>query len=172
MRNLPAITLVLGGARSGKSRHAESLLSGTEATRLYIATGEARDPEMTERIREHRHRRSADWRTIEEPLELTASLSREVTIGTVALVDCLTLWLGNLMGADRDVGAEIDALLAVLPKLAAPVVLVSNEVGQGIVPDNAMAREFRDHAGRLHQQIAAVADRVDFVTAGLVQRLK
>ena len=172
MTDLPPLTLVLGGARSGKSRHAEALVAETGTAPVYIATGEPRDQEMAERIRRHRARRGQDWCTVEEPLELAGALTREVTAGRVALVDCLTLWLANVMGAGRDIDAEIAALLEVLPQLPAPVVLVSNEVGQGIVPDNAMARQFRDHAGRLHQQVAAVADRVDFVTAGLAQRLK
>ncbi len=172
MTEMRSLTLVLGGARSGKSRHAEALVAATRATPIYIATGEARDDEMKARIERHRQRRGNDWRTVEEPLDLAAALTRESAPGTVVLVDCLTLWLANLMGADRDIEAEIAALVAALPSLAAPVVLVSNEVGQGIVPDNALARQFRDHAGLLHQQVGTVADRVDFVTAGIVQRLK
>jgi len=172
MTTLPSLTLVLGGARSGKSRHAETLVLSAGATPLYFATGEPRDGEMAARIQRHRERRGTDWRTVEEPLELATALTREATPDTAVLVDCLTLWLGNLMGADRDVEAEIAALVAVLPKLPGPVVLVSNEVGQGIVPDNALARRFRDQAGLLHQEIAAIANRVDFVTAGIPRRLK
>jgi len=172
MTELPPLTLVLGGARSGKSRHAEALVQSASTAPIYFATGEPRDDEMSARIRRHKDRRGSDWRTVEEPLELATALTREATPGTVVLVDCLTLWLANLMGADRDIGAETAALVATLPKLPAPVVVVSNEVGQGIVPDNALARQFRDCAGLLHQDIAAIADRVDFVTAGIVQKLK
>ena len=172
MTELPPLTLVLGGARSGKSRHAEALVAVAGGQRIYIATGEPGDSEMAERIRRHQARRGDGWRSVEEPLDLTAALTREATPGTIALVDCLTLWLANLMGAERDVEAEIANLIDALPALAAPVVLVSNEVGQGIVPDNPLARRFRDHAGQLHQQIGAIADRVDFVTAGIAQTLK
>jgi adenosylcobinamide kinase/adenosylcobinamide-phosphate guanylyltransferase len=172
MSDLPRVTLVLGGARSGKSRHAEQLVDQSGGAPLYIATAEAGDGEMATRIAAHRARRGTAWRTVEEPLDLAGVLRREAASGSVILVDCLTLWLANLIAAERDIAAETAALIAALGDLAAPVVLVSNEVGQGIVPDNALARRFRDAAGRLHQDIAVVADRVDFVTAGLVQRLK
>lgn len=166
------LTLVLGGARSGKSRHAEALTLAAGASPIYLATGEAGDAEMTARIARHKARRGTQWRTIEEPLDLAGVLSREAVAGSVVLVDCLTLWLGNLMGSGRNIEVEFEALLSVLPERKAPLILVSNEVGQGIVPDNQMARDFRDHAGTLHQEIAAVADRVDFVTAGIAHRLK
>ncbi len=172
MTELRQLTLVLGGARSGKSRHAEALVLATGATPIYVATGEPRDGEMAARIQQHRKRRGADWRTVEEPLELATALTREAAPGTAVLVDCLTLWLANLMDADRDIEAETAALIAALPKLPAPVILVCTEVGQGIVPDNALARRFRDHAGLLHQKVAGIADRVEFVTAGIAQRLK
>jgi adenosylcobinamide kinase/adenosylcobinamide-phosphate guanylyltransferase len=172
MTQLPPLTLVLGGARSGKSRHAESLVAVSGANPVYIATAESRDAEMAERIMRHRARRGGAWRTVEAPLDLTAALKRDVTAETVALVDCLTLWLANLMAAERDIDDETTGLVAALRTLPASVVLVSNEVGQGIVPTNPLARRFRDHAGVLHQQIAAVADRVDFVTAGIAHRLK
>jgi len=127
---------------------------------------------MADRIRHHRGRRGAHWRTHEEPLALAEALRRVARPDRPVLVDCLTLWLSNVMLADRDVVAEAAALVSALPRLDGPVVLVSNEVGQGIVPDNALARRFRDEAGRLHQAVAAVAQRVVFVVAGLPMVLK
>jgi adenosylcobinamide kinase/adenosylcobinamide-phosphate guanylyltransferase len=165
------VTLVLGGARSGKSRLAEGLLAHA-SQRTYLATAEAGDAEMAARIADHRTRRGTGWITLEEPLELVPALARATAGGGAVLVDCLTLWLGNLLGAGREVGAEGDRLVAALPRLAGPVVLVSNEVGLGIVPDNALARAFRDEAGRLHQAIAAIAQRVYWVAAGLPLILK
>lgn len=167
---LPRLTLVLGGARSGKSRYAEGLIGGREA--VYLATSQAWDAEMAERITHHRDRRGGNWLTVEEPLDLAAALAAQARPDRPILVDCLTLWLTNILLAERDVPAEMAALVAALPGLAGPVVLVSNEVGQGIVPDNKLARLFRDHAGRLHQDIAAIADKVVFVIAGLPQILK
>lgn len=166
------VTLVLGGARSGKSGFAERLASESGLRRVYVATAEAGDGEMSERIARHRADRGADWQTIEEPVALAATLSQQARTGSVVLVDCLTLWLTNLMVADADIDSEIDRFASGLPDLHGPVVLVSNEVGQGIVPDNAMARAFRDHAGRLHQAVAGQAVSVYFVTAGLAQVLK
>ena len=171
-KTLPQLTLVLGGARSGKSRYAESLLEAVEGTRVYLATAEPGDAEMAERIRRHRERRGDGWETIEEPLALSAALQRTTAPDRAILVDCLTLWLANLMGAGRDVEAETEVLLEALPALAGPVVFVSNEVGQGIVPDNALARAFRDHAGRLNQAVAGVAQSVVLVAAGLPLTLK
>jgi adenosylcobinamide kinase/adenosylcobinamide-phosphate guanylyltransferase len=165
------LTLVLGGTRSGKSAYAEGLFTGA-ATPVYLATGSAGDGEMSERIALHRARRGAHWRTVEEPLDLAGALRRESRPDQPILVDCLTLWLGNLMGYERDVGQAFGGLLAALPDLAGPVVMVSNEVGWGIVPDNALARRFRDHAGELHQRVAAVAESVVLVTAGLALTLK
>jgi adenosylcobinamide kinase/adenosylcobinamide-phosphate guanylyltransferase len=167
---LPPITLVLGGARAGKSRFAEELIESTRRPALYLATAEPHDDEMRVRIAAHRARRGTGWTTIEEPLELVNILLAEGT--RPVLLDCLTLWLSNLMGAKRDIGFEIERLLAVLPKAQTPVVTVANEVGLGIVPDNAMAREFRDHAGRLNQGIARLAQRVVFMAAGLPLALK
>jgi adenosylcobinamide kinase/adenosylcobinamide-phosphate guanylyltransferase len=168
MKNL---TLVLGGTRSGKSAYAESLFEAIE-TPLYLATGTAGDGEMSERIARHRERRGERWKTLEEPIGLAAALLRESRPDQPILVDCLTLWLGNLMAGERDVAQLSAALISILPRLKGPVVMVSNEVGWGIVPDNKMAREFRDHAGELHQRIAAIADRVVLVTAGLPLVLK
>jgi adenosylcobinamide kinase/adenosylcobinamide-phosphate guanylyltransferase len=170
--SLPPLTLVLGGARSGKSRYAEGLLADWSGTRIYLATAEAGDAEMQARIRHHRERRGEAWMTVEEPLELAAALVREAQGGRAVLVDCLTLWLSNITLAERDIEAEAAALIAALGRCAGPIVLVSNEVGQGIVPENPPARRFRDDAGRLHQEVARVADRVVLVTAGLAQILK
>ena len=164
---LPKLALVLGGARSGKSRYAEQLIGARPA--LYLATGEAHDAEMRDRIREHQKCRGTNWIMREAPLALTEALR---TADRPVLVDCLTLWLSNLLGASRDPGAETRTLVEALPALSVPVIFVSNEVGLGIVPDNKLARQFRDHAGRLHQAIAAVASRVVFVAAGLPLILK
>ena len=169
---LAPVTLILGGARSGKSRHGEALIERQTGACIYIATAEARDAEMAARIEHHRARRGARWTTVEAPLDLVVVLQRATGPGRAVLVDCLTLWLSNLMGADKDVAAECDRLIAALPALAGPVVFVSNEVGQGVVPDNELARAFVDRAGRLHHDLAAVADRVVFMTAGLPGDLK
>src|SRR5215468_10524242 len=169
---LPKVTLVLGGARSGKSRFAEGLIAGHPGRPIYLATAVAGDPEMAERIRRHRERRGVGWTTLEEPLDLPRALASATRDNGAVLVDCLTLWLSNLMAADRNVERETHALIECLPKLGVPVVFVSNEVGLGIVPDNALARAFRDHAGFLNQAIAAAADRVYFVAAGLPLLLK
>jgi adenosylcobinamide kinase/adenosylcobinamide-phosphate guanylyltransferase len=163
---------VLGGARSGKSRHAETLVESLGGAPLYVATAEPRDEEMRLRIAQHRARRGARWTTIEEPLALAATLRECPRDGVPVLVDCLTLWLANVLEAGRAVAAEIDALLAALARLPGPVVLVANEVGLGIVPENALARQFRDHAGHLNREIAALADRVVFIAAGLPLVLK
>lgn len=164
--------LVLGGARSGKSAFAERLVAESGLAKGYLATGRAWDGEMRNRIAAHRERRGADWTTIEEPLALAEALGRIAGPGRIVLVDCLTLWVTNLMVAERDVEAAFGEFLGVLPELAGPVVFVSNEIGLGIVPDNAMARAFRDHAGRLHQTVAAMADEVYFVAAGLPLKMK
>jgi adenosylcobinamide kinase/adenosylcobinamide-phosphate guanylyltransferase len=168
---LPPLTLVLGGARSGKSRHAEALIAA-RGPGLYLATAEAGDAEMTERIAEHRARRGAGWTTVEEPLELAATLARHAAADRPILVDCLTLWLSNVMLAGRDLDAATGGLIAALPALAGPVVFVSNEVGLGIVPENALARRFRDAAGRLNQAVGAACQQVMLVAAGLPLVLK
>jgi len=158
--------LVLGGARSGKSRYAESLFTALPPPWTYVATAQAGDAEMAQRIDLHRGRRAAPWQTVEAPHDLAFALDR-APAGAPVLIDCLTLWLSNRMLADADVDAEIDRLEAALDRRAGTVVLVSNEVGFGIVPDNALARRFRDLQGRLNQRIAARADRVVLVVAGL-----
>jgi adenosylcobinamide kinase/adenosylcobinamide-phosphate guanylyltransferase len=163
------LTLVLGGARSGKSRHAEALVMALPPPWTYIATAQAFDDEMRARIAEHRRGREAGWRTVEAPLDLAGPL-REAA--GPALVDCLTLWLSNLMLGGHDIAAAEAALDDALAARRAPTVLVSNEVGLGIVPDNALARRFRDDAGRLHQRLAAAADRVVLMVAGLPMIVK
>ena len=166
------VTLILGGARSGKSAYGEALAESHGGALVYIATAEARDHEMASRIRAHRARRGPRWTTVEEPLALGGALVRAGTADGAVLVDCLTLWLANLIEAGRDLRAEADALLATLATLPGAVFLVSNEVGLGIVPNNSAARDFRDHAGLLHQRIAATAGRVLFMAAGLPLTLK
>jgi adenosylcobinamide kinase / adenosylcobinamide-phosphate guanylyltransferase len=165
------LTLVLGGARSGKSRYAECLVSAMPPPWIYVATAEAGDAEMAERIAAHQARRCEDWRTIEAQHDLAgvlAGLEGDVP----ALVDCLTLWLSNRMLAEADVEAETARLERVLDDRRAPVVLVSNEVGFGIVPENALARRFRDLQGRLNQRMAARAGRVVLMVAGLPLTVK
>jgi adenosylcobinamide kinase / adenosylcobinamide-phosphate guanylyltransferase len=169
---LPPLTLVLGGARSGKSRHAEALIEAASPEALYLATAEPLDDEMAERIRRHRARRGVRWTTREAPLDLAAALIEGARLERPVLVDCLTLWLSNLLVAGRDVEAASAELLDTLPRLKGPAVLVANEVGLGIVPDNALARAFCDHAGRLNQAVAAEAQRVVLVAAGLPLVLK
>ncbi|MBY0560854.1 bifunctional adenosylcobinamide kinase/adenosylcobinamide-phosphate guanylyltransferase [Hyphomicrobium sp.] len=168
---LPQLTLVLGGARSGKSLYAEQLLTSQPGPWAYIATAEAFDDEMDERIKLHKRRRSSGWVQHETPLDIADTLLNR-TSELPSLVDCLTLWLSNLMHAERSIPDTTDKLIAALSKRIAPCVIVSNEVGLGIVPDNALARAFRDEAGRLNQKIAAVADKVVFVAAGLPLTLK
>ena len=172
MTALPPVTLILGGARSGKSRHGEALAEAGAESCVYLATAQAGDAEMVARIARHRQRRGLRWTTIEEPFDLSGSLKLYCGPERVVLVDCLTLWLSNLLGADRDPEAETETLLAALPGLKGPVVFISNEVGQGIVPDNALARRFVDEAGHLHQALAAATDSVIFMTAGLPLILK
>jgi adenosylcobinamide kinase / adenosylcobinamide-phosphate guanylyltransferase len=169
MTDLPRLTLVLGGARSGKSRHAEELLMQAAPPWTYVATAEAFDDEMRERIAHHRARRDEHWHTRDVPLELSQAVS-EVKAPT--LIDCLTLWLSNVMLAGRDADAECDRLTTALAAGSGPIVVVSNEVGLGLVPETPLGRAFRDAQGRLNQKVAAVADRVVFMTAGLPLSLK
>ena len=171
-QSLPPVTLVLGGARSGKSSFAERITVTHPRGCVYLATAEIGDDEMAERVRKHQARREAHWRTIEAPLELAPAIVSETGQGAAVLVDCLTLWLSNLMAAGRDPSREMEELVRALGQAGGPVVFVANEVGLGIVPDNALARAFRDHAGRLNQRIAEVANNVFFVAAGLPLRLK
>jgi adenosylcobinamide kinase / adenosylcobinamide-phosphate guanylyltransferase len=169
----PLSTLVLGGTRSGKSAHAERLARETGLTRVYIATAQAFDDEMRERIARHKTDRAADgWLTIEEPIGLAAVIARQAKPDTVLLVDCLTLWLSNIMLGERDVVRMQAALISVLEAAKGPVMLVSNEVGMGIVPETKLGRDFRDAQGRLNQAVAALVPRVVFVAAGLPLVLK
>ncbi len=167
------LTLVLGGARSGKSgfAQAQAETAGQDGRLVMIATGQAFDDEMRQRIARHQRERGAAWRTVEAPIDLRGALA---ALGQedVAVVDCLTLWLTNLMLAEMDLEAEVSALLAAVQQLRNPVWLVSNEVGLGIVPENALARRFRDEAGRLHQRLAAAAAHVVLLVAGLPMTLK
>jgi len=165
-------SLVLGGARSGKSRYAERLVEQSGLDRVYLATGQAGDDEMAARIAAHRARRGSDWTTVEEPLELAGTLKSEVSPERCILIDCLTLWLSNLTLQKRDIARETAALVDSLADASGPVVLVSIEVGLGIVPDNVLARGFRDHQGELNQRVAAIADHVVFIAAGLPLTLK
>lgn len=169
-------TLVLGGARSGKSVFSEELtlrLAAEKSTTcIYLATAQIWDGEMRERVDVHKNRRDESWKTIEAPLELSEALHRIGGSGQPILVDCLTLWLTNLMMAERDVDQAGTDLIDMIGALSSPITFVSNEVGQGIVPENKMAREFRDHAGLLHQKLASAVDTVFFVTAGLPTKLK
>lgn len=167
----PRLTLVLGGARSGKSTYAEGLVRLLPPPWIYVATAQAADGEMRDRIGRHQRRRGSGWTTLEVPLDVPKALTSEAC-DHPALIDCLTLWLSNLMHSGRDIEHETDRLLEALAASAAPRVVVSNEVGLGIVPDNALARAFRDEAGRMNQRIAAAADCVMFVAAGLPMILK
>ncbi len=163
------VSLILGGARSGKSARALAL---AEPPRVFVATAQALDDEMADRIARHRAERAADWTVAEAPLDLVGALRAHAGEGVCVLADCLTLWLTNLMLAGRDLEAEGDALVAALPGLPGHVIFVSNEVGMGLAPMNDMGRAFRDAQGRLNQKVAAVASRVEFVAAGLPLLLK
>jgi adenosylcobinamide kinase/adenosylcobinamide-phosphate guanylyltransferase len=165
--------LILGGARSGKSAFAQRMATASGLEVLYLATAQAGDAEMAERIARHRAERPGAWGLVEEPLALATALRAHAAPNRCLLVDCLTLWLSNLLAAgDKTLAAETDALLTALPTLPGHLLLVSNEVGQGIVPTNPLARRFRDEAGRLHQVIAQCCDRVSFIIAGLPLTLK
>lgn len=169
---LPPVTLVLGGARSGKSTHAEKLATGAlhglaPHPAVYIATAEAGDVEMATRIMAHRARRGVGWTTIEEPLKLADALEAAFAHGQPVLVDCLTLWLSNLMHAGADVDQATDELLRSLDSHSPPVVFVSNELGLGLVPETPLGRSFRDAMGRMNMRVAAHAHRVIFMAAGL-----
>jgi len=169
---LPPLTLVLGGARSGKSRYAEGLVESQDGSCIYLATATAGDVEMEDRIARHRVRRGERWETVEVPLELAGALQTHASGGQAVMVDCLTLWLSNLMFAEKDPERACEELVQVLPGLSGPVVFVSNEVGLGIVPGDSLSRAFRDHAGLLHQALADVCDSVVFMVAGLPHHLK
>lgn len=169
---LPAITFILGGARSGKTLHAMRLAEETGLERVYVATGWAGDDEMAERIARHRRERGASWQTIEDRTGLGRVIANEARPGRVLLIDCLTLWLSNLILEGRDVPAESNSLISALHAAAGRIILVSNEVGLGLVPETRLGRVFRDEQGRLNQAVAAVAQNVIFVAAGLPLTLK
>nr|WP_246566820.1 bifunctional adenosylcobinamide kinase/adenosylcobinamide-phosphate guanylyltransferase [Gemmobacter fulvus] len=169
--SLPQVSVVIGGARSGKSRFAEGLLRQTARPRSYIATAQAWDDEMRARISAHQSDRGADWHTLEAPHDLCGALA-QIPAGHVVLLDCATLWLTNRMLAEADLETESAAMIAALQSCAAPVVVVTNELGWSIVPENALARRFRDAQGRLNQQLAAAAGLVVTVIAGLPLVLK
>lgn len=169
---MQSLILVLGGASSGKSAYAEGIVTRAGRPRAYVATAEAWDSEMAARIARHREARGPGWRTVEAPRDVAGAL-RGAGAQEVVLVDCATLWLSNLLLAGADLGAETEALMAALDACpAAPLVIVSNEVGLGIVPDNALARRFREAQGALNQRLAARAGVVVLVTAGLPLALK
>jgi adenosylcobinamide kinase/adenosylcobinamide-phosphate guanylyltransferase len=164
--------LILGGARSGKSRHAESLAEAHRGECIYVATAEEGDEEMRGRISEHRARRGVRWRTIEEPVRLAEMLERECRADRFVLVDCLTLWMSNLMLRGKPVRPAVERLSGLLPAIEGTLALVSNEVGLGIVPDSDLGRRFRDEAGFAHQRLAAVCDEVILMVAGLPLTIK
>jgi adenosylcobinamide kinase/adenosylcobinamide-phosphate guanylyltransferase len=163
---------VIGGARSGKSRYAQGRAEALDGELVFIATAQALDNEMAERIARHQSDRGRHWSTVEAPLELAEAIARHGGANRALLIDCLTLWTSNLMLGDHDVDAALAGLVAALRNAAGPIVLVANEVGLGIVPDNAMARKFRDHAGRVNQVIASTVSEVVLVAAGLPLKLK
>ncbi len=165
--------MVLGGARSGKSRYAQRRIEACGARLAYIATAEAADDEMVRRIAQHRSDRGPQWQTIEAPLDLPGALEAASRVADAILVDCLTLWLSNLMMlADHDIPGARDSLIRAVESCPVPLALVTNEVGLSIVPENALARRFRDEAGWLNQTLAGAADEVVFVAAGLPMQLK
>ena len=165
------LVLITGGAKSGKSRFAEDFVRGMGGQAVYIATAEALDAEMTRRIADHRVQRGAGWDLIEEPLDLCGALRRSDGQGP-RLVDCMTLWLSNLMMQERDVDAALADVLATLTAQASPVVMVTNEVGSGIVPATPLGRDYRDRCGAMNQRLGALADRIDLVVCGHPLRVK
>lgn len=171
MTQLPALSLILGGAASGKSRFAEQLCQQSGLSKLYIATAQVYDAEMADKVARHLTQRGTGWKTVEAPVNAGAALA-QATPADVVLLDCATLWLTNVILGEYDLEAETTRLMAALVNCAAPVVVVSNEVGQGIVPDNALSRRFRNAQGGLNQTIAAQAELVVAVMAGLPLALK
>lgn len=169
---LPRLTLILGGARSGKSREAETLVTTLPPPWRYVATAQALDEEMRQRIALHRERRRAGWETHEAPLDLVGIIRELAQDAAPILVDCLTLWLSNLMLMGRDPGPAVAALADAIRALAGPAILISNEVGMGIVPEHKLGREFRDWQGRANQEIARACDAAILIAAGLPLRLK
>lgn len=167
-----SLLLVFGGARSGKSRYAQARTEALPGRLAFIATAQAFDAEMEDRIARHRADRGPRWETLEAPVDLPDALAQAARSADAVLVDCLTLWMSNLILGEYDVPSMTGRLSEALTACPVPVALVANEVGLGIVPDNALARRFRDEAGRLNQDIAAIADEAVFVAAGLPLVLK
>ena len=168
---LPSLTLVLGGQRSGKSVYAEGLIC-LDRVALYVATAQTLDKEMKERVGAHKARRGKNWTTVEEPLDLASALLINDKAGRPVLIDSLAMWISNLLDSNKDVEKQILALVQAIEKIKSPLVIVSDEVGLGIIPDNALARRFIDKLGTLNQLISARADTVVFITAGLPMYLK
>ncbi|MGC6329261.1 bifunctional adenosylcobinamide kinase/adenosylcobinamide-phosphate guanylyltransferase [Rhizorhabdus sp. FW153] len=164
--------LVIGGARSGKSRYAQQRAEATGLRRMFVATAQAFDAEMRDRIDRHRDDRGPDWETVECPLALAEAVTAHAAPDALLLVDCLTLWTSNLILSDADCFAATTLLVEALGQADGPVILVTNEVGLGIVPDNALARRFRDEAGIVNQRIAAAVPEVQLLTAGIALCLK
>ena len=169
-----SLTLVLGGARSGKSAYAENLAAKSGNTVIYVATAEVLDGSIKKRVELHRERRPAEWKTVESPLSLAKTVQGLAGEGVTVLVDCLTMWVTNLLCAENKdlLKQEIDSLIMVLPELAGDIILVSNEVGLGVIPMGELTRDYVDTAGKLHQHVAAQADNVVMVVAGLPMAFK
>lgn len=163
---------VLGGARSGKSRYAQARAEALGNLRCFIATAQAFDDEMRHRIARHQADRGEGWLTVEEPFDLAEAIAAESSPDRVLVVDCLTLWTTNLLLAEHDIAAATGEVIDALGEATGPVILVANEVGQGIVPDNALARRFRDEAGLVNQRVAAAVEEVQLMIAGLPMKLK
>jgi adenosylcobinamide kinase/adenosylcobinamide-phosphate guanylyltransferase len=164
--------LITGGARAGKSRYAERLMRARPARHAVIATATAGDPEMAERIARHKAERDKSWDVIEQPISVRSAIRNAARPDRIVLLDCLTLWISNLMAERREIDIEISGLVGTLQNAAGPVIIISNEVGLGIVPENPLARAFRDHLGRANQAVAAVAECAVFMAAGIPIVLK
>lgn len=163
--------IVLGGVRSGKSRRAQALAEQCDGKRIFIATAQAFDEEMRQRIAQHQADRDESWSTVEAPIELVATIGEMDATDSIILVDCLTLWLSNLLLAEHDLEKECAALTSLVKELSGRIIFVSNEVGLSVVPDNALARQFRDAAGLLNQQLAQTCEQAEFMVAGFPIRL-
>jgi len=166
--------LILGGARSGKSAYAQQCAGDSGMQVIYIATATAHDDEMAERIRQHQQQRPAHWQVIEEPIDLLTVLQTYAAADTCILIDCLTLWLSNLLGQDNQAECEqqLNGLIQLIPELSGRIIFVSNETGLGVIPMGELTRRFVDEAGRLHQQLASLCDHVTFMLAGIPQQIK
>jgi adenosylcobinamide kinase/adenosylcobinamide-phosphate guanylyltransferase len=166
------LTFILGGARSGKSRRAQMLAEAHDGKLLFVATAQPFDDEMRDRITKHQKDRDSRWQTVEAPIDLPGAVRNQALLGQVLVIDCLTLWMSNILLQEMDANAASDELVRALSDAACPIYIVSNEVGLGIVPDNALARQFRDVVGTLHQKVAAAANRVEWMVAGLSLQMK